>query len=140
MTIEAVDKAVQSANLWLAELNGIMGWEDSKRSWRLLRATLHALRDWLTVNEAANLGAQLPVLIRGIYYEGWRPSGVPVKPRHYADFKVRIDKAFETDPPDDVTDCIRGVFRLLARHVSDGEIDDVRRALPQDIRPLWPET
>jgi uncharacterized protein (DUF2267 family) len=139
MTIEPIEKAVQSANLWLAELNGIMGWEDSKRSWRLLRATLHALRDWLQVNEAVDLGAQLPILIRGTYYEGWRPAHVPVKPRHYADFRARIDKAFETDPPDDVADCIRGVFRLLARHVTEGEIKDVRRALPEDIRPLWPE-
>jgi len=140
MSIEPIEKAVQTANLWLAELDGIMGWDDRKRSWRLLRATLHALRDWLQVNEAADLGAQLPVLVRGMYYEGWQPAHVPVKPRHYADFRARIDKAFDTDPPDDVADCIRGVFRLLARHVSEGEIRDVRQALPQDIRPLWPET
>jgi uncharacterized protein (DUF2267 family) len=139
MSIEAVEKTVQSANLWIAELNGIMGWEDTKRSWRLLRATLHALRDWLQVNEAANLGAQLPMVIRGLYYEGWRPAHVPVKPRHYADFQARIEKAFETDPPENVPDCIRGVFRLLTRHVSEGEVEDVRRALPQDIRALWPE-
>ena len=138
-SLDSIDKAVQSANLWLAELDGIMGWEDRKRSWRLLRSTLHALRDWLQVNEAVELGAQLPTLIRGVYYEGWRPARVPVKPRHYADFRARIEKDFETDPPDDPADCIVGVFRLLSRHVSPGEIADVRASLPDDIRNLWPE-
>ena len=104
-----------------------------------MRAVLQALRDWLPVNAAAELGAQLPTLIRGVYYEGWKPAQVPVKPRRYADFRARIERTFETDPPDDVADCITQVFRLLARHVSAGEIADVRAALPADIRKLFPE-
>ena len=137
--LENIERAVQTANVWLAELDGIIGWQDRARSWRLLRATLHALRDWLQVNEASQLGAQLPTLLRGVYYEGWRPAATPVKPRKYADFRTRIEAAFHTDPLDDVADSISRVFLLLSRHVSEGEIDEVRKALPADIRTLWPE-
>jgi uncharacterized protein (DUF2267 family) len=138
--LDHIERAVQSANLWLSELDGMMGWEDRRRTWRLLRSVLHALRDWLPVNEAADLGAQLPTLIRGIYYEGWQPAHVPVKPRTYADFRARIEKDFTTDPPDDPADYIHTVFRLLCRHVTEGEMEDVRRALPEDIRSLFPRS
>ena len=136
-SLEQIERAVHSANTWLAELDEIMAWDNRARSWRLLRATLHALRDWLSINEAVQLGAQLPMLVRGLYYEGWRPATTPVKERKLRDFCARIEKAFENDPPDDVEDHIARVFQFLSRHVSKGELDEVRSALPADIRKLW---
>jgi hypothetical protein len=62
-----------------------------------LRATLHALRDRLTVEEVAQLGAQLPMLIRGFYYEGWDPTGKPLRERHEEQFLVRISREFSDD-------------------------------------------
>lgn len=135
--VDQIERAVQTTNVWLAELDDIMGWDNRPRSWRLLRATLHALRDWLTVNEAVQLGAQLPMLIRGLYFDGWHPDDTPAKDRKLSDFCARIEKAFETDPPDDVEDHAARVFQLLSRHVSKGEIDQVRNCLPADIRRLW---
>jgi uncharacterized protein (DUF2267 family) len=41
-------------------------WDGTSRSFRLLRTVLQALRDWLPVNEAVDLGAQLPMLLRGV--------------------------------------------------------------------------
>lgn len=136
-SLEQIERAVHTANTWLAELDEIMAWENRPRSWRLLRATLHALRDWLNINEAVQLGAQLPMLVRGLYYEGWRPAVTPVKERKLRDFCARIEKAFENDPPDDVEDHVARVFRFLSRHVSKGELDEVRSSLPPDIRKLW---
>ena len=137
--LEIVDHTVHTTNEWLKELNNLMDWDDRHRSWRLLRAVFHALRDWLQVNEAAHLGAQLPTLLRGLYYEGWHPAGTPVKKRSLADFRARIDKAFDTDPLKDPNDAISAVFVLLARHVTKGEVADVRQSLPKDVRELWPK-
>ena len=65
------DETVQLSNLWLNDLMDELSWKDKKRAYRILRATLHALRDRLTPHEAVHLGAQLPMLIRGLYYENW---------------------------------------------------------------------
>jgi uncharacterized protein (DUF2267 family) len=136
--LESIDHTVQLTHIWINELDARLGWENKHRSYRLLRTVLQALRDWLSVNEAAGFGAQLPELLRGIYYEHWRPDATPVKERHKADFIARIDAAFKTDPILFTPDAVMAVFELLSDKIAAGEIEDVRHALPADLRALWP--
>ena len=138
--LESIDHTVQLTHIWINDLDARLGWENKHRSYRLLRTVLQAVRDWLPVNEAAGFGAQLPELIRGIYYEHWRPAATPVKQRHRADFVARIDSAFKTDPLLFTADAITAVFELLSGKVAAGEIEKVRHALPADIRALWPHS
>jgi uncharacterized protein (DUF2267 family) len=135
---ESIDHTVQLTHIWINELDQSLGWENKPRSFRLLRAVLHALRDWLQVNEAADFAAQLPTLIRGLYYDQWRPAAVPVKDRSRGSFLARIDRDFRTDPIDDTAEAVRAVFSLLSAKVTAGEIADVRNSLPADLRALWP--
>jgi uncharacterized protein (DUF2267 family) len=135
--LEGIDHAVQQAHIWINELDDRLGWGNRPRAYRLLKAVLHALRDHLNVNEAADLGAQLPTLIRGVYYDQWRPARTPVKDRHLAGFLAAIDRSFRPDPLDDAATAVAAVFDLLANHVSAGEIADVKRSLPAEIRALW---
>ena len=127
------------SNAWLKELMEELDWQDRHRAYRALRAVLHALRDRLTVEETADLGAQLPMLIRGLYYEGWTPSGKPVKERKREDFLAHIEAAFRDDPAIFPEAVAGAVFKVLQRHVSAGEIGDVKQILPVQIRALWPE-
>lgn len=136
--LESIDHTVQLTHKWINDLDARLGWEDKHRSFRLLRTVLQALRDWLSVNEAAGLGAQLPELLRGVYYEHWRPAATPVKQRHKADFIARVDKAFKTDPILFTSEAVGAVFELLSDKITAGEIEEVRHALPADIRALWP--
>ena len=131
--------AVQSLHEWLKELGKIVDWDDEQRSYWLLRVTLQTLRDWLDVNEASQLGAQLPILIRGIYYEGWRPARTPVTARGKQDFLAHIEEAFKADPINNTGDAVTCVFKLLNRRISKGEIQQVRMRLPGALRELWPE-
>ena len=134
---KSFDHTVQLTHEWINELTERLDWQDKKRAYRLLRESLQALRDWLGVNEAANLGAQLPMLLRGAYYDGWHPAGTPVAERSKEDFLARIDQAFETNPIDKTEIAVGAVFELLNKRISRGEVDDVRNALPKQIRALW---
>lgn len=136
--LDVIAHTVQVTNIWLKELAEAMDWHDRHRSYRLLRATLHALRDWLPTNESAHLSAQLPMLVRGIYYEGWHPAQTPAHPRDRRAFFERVETAMQPDTLEDTALAIAEVFDLLTRHVAEGEVDHLRHALPSDIRTLWP--
>jgi uncharacterized protein (DUF2267 family) len=124
--------------VWIKDLDKALHWNNKARSYRLLRSVLHALRDWLQVNESANLAAQLPTLVRGIYYDQWRPAATPVKERSKTNFLARVERDFYNDPLPDAAFAVSAVFRLLSEKVTGGEISDVRQALPADLRALWP--
>lgn len=137
--LEGIERTVQLAHIWINDLDDRLGWDDKRRSYRLLRAVLQALRDWLPVNEAADLAAQLPELLRGAFYEHWRPSTTPVRDRGKPEFLRRIVRAFEADPTIQAEEAVMEVFALLGEKISTGEIEQVRHALPSDIRAIWPD-
>ncbi len=78
-----------------------------------------------------------PNLLRGVYYEQWRPATTPVKPRSKSDFLGRIDHAFVGDPILHTEDAVRITLRFLSTKIAAGEIADVKHALPADLRALW---
>lgn len=136
--IPSLDHAPQVVASWLGEICDDMGWGPEKgRAYLLLRSTLHAIRDFLSVNEAVDLAAQLPLLVRGIYYEGWTPAKTPVKPRNKSDFLARVAAPFTDDPLEDTEVAVGAVLDVLDRHVSGGEIAQVRHAMRKPIQELW---
>jgi uncharacterized protein (DUF2267 family) len=137
--VTAFDSTIQTTNIWLNDTLERLGWQDRHRAYHALRAVLHALRDRLSVDQAAALGAQLPMLVRGFYYEGWHPAGTPTKERKREDFLAHIAGAFRNDPAINTEDVTRAVFQVIAKHVTPGEIKHVKIALPSEIRSLWSE-
>ncbi len=131
------DTAIQDANIWLNEIMDELDWEEKHRAYRLLRSTLHILRDRLHPNEAAQLAAQLPTFIRGIYYEGYQPTKLLTDIRTKEQFVEAVEKAFEKDPNDNPEKAVSAVLKVLGDHVSEGQMDDVRSNLQKDIRDLW---
>ncbi len=135
--LEVFDKTLQTTNLWLNEIGQDIG-PDKQRCYHALRAVLFALRDRLTVDEAADLSAQLPMLIRGIFYEGYRPSTMPQKVRTRDEFLAKINEHLQNIRPLGADDAARAVFRVLERHIPAGEMNEVKQMLPPDIRTLFP--
>jgi uncharacterized protein (DUF2267 family) len=136
--LEVFDTTVSKTNAWLHDLMQVLGWQDRQRAYLALRTTLHALRDRLTVEEVAQLGAQLPMLVRGFYYEGWDPTGKPLRERHSEQFLARIEQEYRGNGSIDPERVARAVFTVLAQRVTTGEIEDVRHVLPAEVRDLWP--
>ena len=136
--VDAFDTTIHKTNAWLNELRQELGCVDRHAAYLALRVTLHALRDRITVKEVAQLGAELPMLVRGFYYEGWDPTGKPVRIRRKETFLLGIAQQFPRADLVDPEKTARAVFRVLARRVSEGEIADVKHVLPAGIRDLWP--
>lgn len=139
--LDTFDATVQKTIPWINELAKELGWENKHQVFQGLRATLHALRDRLTVEEAAHLGAQLPILLAGFYYENWRPGAKLSKDKTKEEFLQHIRHYFrnvnaEIDPEA----LVRAVFKIMAQRVSPGEIEDVIHMMPPALRELWPET
>ena len=135
--LDVFDTTVQKTNIWLKDIMQELGWADRHKAYVSLRITLHALRDRLTLAEAVQFGAQLPMLIRGLYYEGWTPAGKPDKVRHKAAFLAPIQEHFRDDWHVEPEEIARAVFKVLAAHVSAGEIEDIKQLLPQELKELW---
>ena len=135
--LETFDTTVQTTNVWLDDLMRFLDWSDRHKAWHALRVVLHALRDRLPVDEAVQLSAQLPMLVRGMFFEGWTPHGKPVKERSRDEYLAHVTDGFLLDPDADAEGIARAVFRVIARHVSAGEIRDVKATLPAEIRALW---
>ncbi len=135
--LAAFDSTLHHTNVWLKEVMEEMGWDDRHRAYRALREVLHALRDRLPISEVAALGAQLPLLVRGIYYEGWHPGGKPIK-HHREQFLAHLADLLRNGASADPERITRTVLSVLARHVSFGEVESIRHALPADLRSLWP--
>jgi uncharacterized protein (DUF2267 family) len=125
-------------NVWIDDLLDRLEWEEEPyRAYHALRAVLHALRDRLPVEQAAALAAQLPMLVRGFYYEGWHPHGKPLKERKKEEFLAHVRGAFRDGGHVDAERVTRAVFQVLGEHVSPGEIEAIKSCLPGELRSLW---
>lgn len=137
--LSSFNVTVDKTNKLLRQIETAYGWpkEQRNQSYSALRATLHALRDRLTVDETAQLSAQLPMLVRGIYYDSWDPSSVPVK-MGKEEFLERVKSEFPHKVEGGMEELTRTVFEALKAHVSAGEWHDVGAVLPHDLENLLP--
>jgi CBS domain-containing protein len=136
--LPVLDSTIQKTHEWLKDITDGLGFPNEKAAFAALRATLHALRDRLPRENAAQLGAQLPLVIRGIYYEGWDFAKEPSKVRHQQEFFDLVAAELAEHPElRDAARVTRVVFGVLAKHLSPGETEKALRALPHEIRELW---
>lgn len=136
---DVFDRTVQKTNLWLKELREELHLDDVHDAYLSLRTVLHTLRDRLPPEEAADLASQLPMLLKGVFYEGWKPASTPTRIRDRQEFFDGMREPLRSRMPNpDPERITRAVFGLLARHVSEGEIAQVVSALPSELRGLWP--
>jgi len=133
-----LDHAVQTATVWLGELMAILDWNDRDRAYRALHTVLPALRDHLPAGQAAHLAAQLPLIIRGLFFESWKPDAEPLADRGGDAFIAHIAQAFSQNGDAHPSEIASAVFALLERHISAGEIQKVKQTLPEGVRRYWP--
>ncbi|MEX0678729.1 MAG: DUF2267 domain-containing protein [Pirellulales bacterium] len=130
------EHTIEITHTWLNDLLERLAWRDQQRAYRALRAVLHALRDRLSVNDASHFAAQLPMLVRGFYYEGYHLGDKPSRERTKAEFLAHVKGEF-ADESFDIETVTRAVMNVLAKHITPGEVDKLKKSLPEEIRSLW---
>lgn len=135
--LEVFDRTIHSTNIWLKEIGEKIG-PDRHVAWKVLSTVLHKLRDRLPVEVSAHLGAQLPLLIRGAYYDLYQPHRQPVDIDKADEFVEDVQHWLADSRGVDAKEAIAVVFGVLDRHIAESEITKVRQALPKSIRSLWP--
>jgi uncharacterized protein (DUF2267 family) len=131
------DKTVQETNLWLKDLMSRLNIDDREMAYTILKATLHTVRDRIGPVNAVHLGAQLPILLRGVYYEGWRITAEPSKERHKADFLRHAHREMPNILDTDTELAVRAVFEVMWERLDQGETGKLVRLFPSDLRSLW---
>src|SRR5688500_8456069 len=130
------DKLVDPTHMWLKEIMADFG-PDRQVAWKVLSVVLHKLRDRLPLGLAAHLGSQLPLLIRGVYYDQFEPSKLPTDCNSREEFVAEVAAWLTDIRPVDPDEAVRIVFATLSRHVSAGQMAKVREALPKSLRQSW---
>jgi uncharacterized protein (DUF2267 family) len=136
--LEVFDRTLQTTHIWLDEIIEDLH-TDRQTAWHVLGAVMRSLRDRLPPGLSAHLSAELPLLVRGSYFDQWRPAAENLKTRSLAEFLERVSDGLRDTKPIGSLDAVRTVFAVLERHLDRGQSQKVRQALPEEIRALWPD-
>jgi uncharacterized protein (DUF2267 family) len=134
--LDVFDKTLQTTNIWLGEIRRDLE-TDRHVAWRVLSVVLHKLRDRLPVELAAHLGSQLPILVRGVFYDQYQPARQPGDCRTLQAFVDDVAEGLGDIRPIDPEAAVRAAFAVLSRHVPGGQLENVRGALPTSLRTFW---
>ncbi len=129
-----IERSAEKANIWLKDVADELGTGDRQYAYRVLRAVLHVLRDRLTIDAAAKLAAQLPTLIRGIYYENWDPSRTPMPPYTRDTFLEHVVSEGRFSGETEASDAAIAVATVLRKRLTPGEIDAILTVMPEKLR------
>jgi uncharacterized protein (DUF2267 family) len=132
-----INSTVQKTYEWLSDLEQELHTDNRQLAYHVFRSVLHALRDRLPIVEVADLAAELPMLLRGLYYEGWTPTNKPEKLNLPA-FLERIEANYNAPVPADPIRFLEAVLLVLEKHIDPGEMNHIRGSMPRDIQNLWP--
>jgi uncharacterized protein (DUF2267 family) len=131
-----VGRSVQDFQEWIKAIDHAMGLNDEQKAYAIMRGVLHQLRDRMPIDEAAHLGAQLPTLVRGVYYEQFSPAHMPEKERHVGTFLERVAERMQRDDVDPEK-ATRTVFAVIKERIDVGELRHVVHMMPDEIKGLW---
>lgn len=135
-TIKNLENSIHKTNEWINEINDRLDWNDEQKTYTALEATLHLIRDMLTVEEATDFGSQLPLILRGSYYTNWDPSETPIS-IDKSTFVSRVHAYLDNDPDIEPSVAVRRILQFMNKKITEGEIGDVKAQLPEDIQDFW---
>lgn len=121
---------------WIREMQKELKWVSGDNAYHLLRAVLQSLRDQMSIHEAAHFAAQLPILLRGTFYEGWNPQISEL----CGDTKDEFLKSVKTKmgplgtPKFELESGVLVALNVIKKHISAGEMKDLTGMVEPSLR------
>lgn len=137
--LEVFDKTIHETNQFVKIVMRELGTDDRRIAFGALRGALHALRDHLEIHTMANLSAQLPMLLRGLFYEGWKPDAETVRERRLDAFLAHVAEQLPPRLEGYPEEAARAAYVALSECVDRGELTKIVHQMPAELRRLWPE-
>ncbi|WP_104202932.1 DUF2267 domain-containing protein [Billgrantia saliphila] len=134
--LDVFDKTLQKTHVWLDDLMEAQPGISKPSAWHTLTATLRTLRDKLPADLAAHLAAQLPMLLRGAFYEQYDPARQPMPLRTREEFIQQVQATPGMTQKIDA-EAVSAALQVLSHHVDAGLVEKLRHALPDETRELW---
>ncbi len=143
--LQSFDQHAQRGNEFLHLLAFELGDKSNKEAAeRITRAVFRSLRNLLTLEENFQLIAQLPLILKGLYVEGWAPQKKRKKlSKILDDFYTEVIKEegakawkdFSTE--EEIKKGVNAVFTVLRMYISEGQMEDVKAVVPNELKILF---
>lgn len=136
--IHIIDRTINDTNLWLNHIQDSGAAQNKQEAYHALRSVLQALRDRLTIELTASLSAQLPVLIRGLFFEGFTPAIQPLDYRSITEWRAAVRAIAGIDFSDErIDEATTAVFAATQEHLDSDLTEKIFTMLPKPVRDLW---
>ncbi|HLV85292.1 MAG TPA: DUF2267 domain-containing protein [Devosia sp.] len=132
------DHTVHEGNIWLGKIAERLHFDDHHHAYSALRATLHVLRDRLQPQSAVHLSAQMPMVVRGLFFEGWKMAATPSDDDTVEAFCGHVTDKLPPKFPMDGRTVTEGVFAVLWSELDMGQTAKIIDQLPTHLHILWP--
>jgi len=136
--IKPLDRSIQLTMEWLNEIQEEFKWPDKDRVYDATKAVLLATRDRITVEEAHQFAAQIPMVMKGMFFDRYDPTDKPMLIRNKDKFLEHVRMHFG-DRPLDSENAVRTVAKVLRKKISQGQYEDVVGSMPKEIQKLYLE-
>lgn len=133
--ITSLDRSLSNSIEWLNDVQEELKWPDKDRVYAATKAVLNTLRDCLTVEEVHQFSAQIPMVWTGMMFDGYDPSGKPIRMKH-DEFLQAVSDKFGPNPID-AGKATKAVAKVLKEKISEGQYEDIVGNLPSDTKPLF---
>jgi len=133
--ISSLDRSLNNAVEWLNDIQDELKWPDKDRVYSATKAVLGTLRDCLTIEELHQFAAQIPMVWIGVMFDGYDPTGKPVR-LDRIEFLGEVRDKFGPNPLD-AEKASRAVAKVLKKRISRGQYEDVVGHLSDDVKPLF---
>lgn len=137
--VSVFETSLHKSQAWITEMHAELSWLSGESVYQLLRAVLHALRDQLSTDEAAHFSAELPMLLRGTFYENWNPTKTQKKGASRAEFihAVREHMGNMVEPKYELETGVIIALSTIMNHVSPGEMDDIAQSAKPSLKDFY---